>query len=635
MYTDIDPDDEDAVDEIYLIKTLDIMQMLTHLMEQTVDKKILKVTIHGMCKLILHGAYSTRELLSKFLLMYFNPASDAEISQILGIFLENLIKRRKQELLHDALIPTIITLLEAPYDSPLREVKLETVLKYIVEATRPIFCSNGLNLHNTLSMKFVEMMKENPDSKEILRIFSKELLQLEIGEDPLLKKDLIKQIEQVQKDSSADVRTKKYLSDFCSILNGTYRVPLKFSSTAKVQNDNEEEDEENGDENAENENENETVENEEEDQFKIPPIPELPEEEISVNNSNLQDVSISKINFKDFDINVTKMKLDPEINQTASSTINNTEGISKLQSDDDDDDEKESKKSKIIVNETLTEDTIIPETQPHAEINETNVEHDEIPATQAVDMNSTDSEEENNENITILSSDEIIPSTPDTVVKKSTRKGNRVKKMSIDSSIEEEKSEEYPATPVMNNRRLSAIKRQLDVSKSVPVTPSVSSPARKNAKRYEPTPKPTTFTNRKSSQNTETIQNTPKTPRRSQSTLISTPSRISTLPPSKASTPNTEGRMTRNLAKAEIAQNTTVTRSTSKILNVKPTIEKEAEKLKEAEKNKKLKSKLPMRKGAPVPPKIVPKTSVASTRLTRKVSTTEKLETKGTRPPWK
>lgn len=321
LYTDIDPDDEDAVDEMYIIKTLDIMQMLTHLMEQSVDKKILKITIYGMCKMILHGIYSTRELLSKFLLMYFNPATDSEISQLLGIFLENIIKRKKQELLHDALVPTILTLFEAPYDSPLREVKLETVLKYIVGATRPIFCSNGLNLHNTLSMKFVELMKDNPDSKEILKVFSKELLTLEIGEDPLLKKDLVKQIEQLQKDSSADVRTKKYLSDFCSILNGTYRPPLKFSSTARTQID-DEDDENAGENNDEDEtapNEEAAPSNEDEDtRLTVPTIPELPEEDITDNST--QDVSMSDVRLKGFDVNVTKLNIDAEMGEMIPTT---------------------------------------------------------------------------------------------------------------------------------------------------------------------------------------------------------------------------------------------------------------------------------------------------------------------------
>lgn len=133
-----------------------------------------------------------------------------------------------------ALFPTLATLLEAPCDSPLREVKMETVIKYVVGATRPVFCSTGLNLHNTLALKLIETMKENAENKEVLRVFTRELLTLEISDDPLLKKDIVAQIDNLLKIISVDIRTKSNISDFRDILNGTYRKALSFSSTAKA-----------------------------------------------------------------------------------------------------------------------------------------------------------------------------------------------------------------------------------------------------------------------------------------------------------------------------------------------------------------------------------------------------------------
>lgn len=576
------------MDEMSVIKTLDITQLLTHLMDQAVDKKVIKVTIHGMCKLILHGIYSTRELLSKFLLMYFNPATDAEISQMLGIFLENLIKRKKQELLHDALVPTMITLLEAPYDSPLREVKLEAVLTYIIEATRPIFCSNGLNLHNTLCMKFLEIMKENPDSKEILKLFSKELSHLEIGEDPLLKKDLVTQVEQLLRDSSADVRTKKYLSDFCSMLNGTYRAPLKFSSTARTQID-DDDDGDNAIDNVEDDNENE--------EGGIPTISEMPEdEEATLNDSIAPDVSISNIEMKELDINVTR--LDPE----------------KINADIE---------SRVQVNETLTEDIYIPESQPHAVINETNVEHEEIPATQDVELNSI---VESELDVTIRSNDDMIPSTPATpitVVKKKGAVGNKATRKPKNSVLTEEDEEVIPATPVSTKKLNPTIKRALDISRSTPVTPSASSPLRKTARRIQSTPKSAPSSPAFASK----VSTTPNSSRRSQSAV----SMILSI--SKMSTPNTDGPKTRRLTKVEIAQNTTVTRSTSKNLNMQPRASKDLEKSSEVQKKPAPASKLPKRK-VPVPAKVVPQSTRSSSRSTAKSSTADP-KAKTARPPWK
>lgn len=225
-------DGDDETDTEDILKDVQIIQMLTHVLDNNVDIKVHKVCTIGFCKMILHGQYSTKDLISKFLISYFNPATDAEVNQLLGMFFESLIKIKKQEALHDALIPTLMTLLEAPYDSPLREVKHETVIKYVIGATRPVFCSNGLNLHNTLGLKLIELMRENPECKEVLKTFSKELPTLEFSDDPLLKKDMVDQIESLLKNINVDVRTRKTIVDFRDTLNGVYKSPLKFSSTA-------------------------------------------------------------------------------------------------------------------------------------------------------------------------------------------------------------------------------------------------------------------------------------------------------------------------------------------------------------------------------------------------------------------
>lgn len=238
LYTDEGEDNE----EMNLVVDVDIVQVLTHVLENNVDIKVQKATIIGLCKLLLHGQFYTREMVSRFLIMYFNPATEAELNQTLGIFFESVVKMKKQESLHDALFPTLATLLEAPCDSPLREVKMETIVKYVIGATRPVFCSTGLNLHNTLALKLIETMKNNPENKEVLRVFTRELLTLEISEDPLLKKDIVDQIENLLKIISVDVRTKKNITDFRDIINGTYRKALSFSSTAKASVDPENED---------------------------------------------------------------------------------------------------------------------------------------------------------------------------------------------------------------------------------------------------------------------------------------------------------------------------------------------------------------------------------------------------------
>lgn len=205
---------------------------MNHVLDTEPDKSIQRACYIGFSKLILHGQHSTRELVSKFLIAYFNPATDSEINQILGIFFSALASRKKQDCLADALIPTLKTLIDSPYDSPLREVKIENVVKFVVNLTRPVYCSNGLNLHNVLYLKLLEFITDNIDDREVTKVIPKELMTLEISDDPLLRKDLIAKIGSLIENSSLDVKSSKIMTDLKKMLEGTYRAPLKFSSTA-------------------------------------------------------------------------------------------------------------------------------------------------------------------------------------------------------------------------------------------------------------------------------------------------------------------------------------------------------------------------------------------------------------------
>lgn len=292
---------------------------MNHVHDSELDPVIQRVSTIGLCKLIFHGQYSTRELVAKFLVAFFNPATDSEISQIIGMFFENLVKHKKQELLAEALVLTLKTLIESPHDSPLREVKLETVVQYVIEVTRPVFCANGLNLHNVLSMKLLEFMADNLEEKEIVKIIPKELLTLEIGDDPLLKRDLIVKIDSLFTSEALDNKFSKPIKDLKSILEGTYRTPLTFSSTAgqlneenKIDEDENEEaqdDEKDKDESEQVElNESEKIEPEEGEKVQLDEsiIPEVKECRVDVtilSKSLIEDAEQLKI---DEDVNETK-----------------------------------------------------------------------------------------------------------------------------------------------------------------------------------------------------------------------------------------------------------------------------------------------------------------------------------------
>lgn len=437
--------------------------MLVLVLDNNADQQVYKASLVGLSKLILHGQYCTRELMSKFLLSYFNPATDPEINQILGIFFESIIRMKKQESLHDALIPTLVTLFEAPADSPLREVKTETVLKYVIGATRPVFCSNGLNLHNTLGLKLLEFMSDNLENREIHRVFAKELLLLEIGDDPLLKKDMVVKIEALLAGISVDLRTKKKISDFRDMLKGCYKKALKFSSTAMENLD----------------GEPEIVESEDEEKVA---------EEEKFTADDIMDISSSGVVMKDVQINVTKLELSgiqKDEEMTEPGEVSDGSKVSEVL-----------ETSEILANQTqvpATQDPAASSTQNDSNLNDSV----DLPATQSYDSEPSSEDEEINVTVksvapTFTESEEIIPATPETPVRAKriiTNKRHLDVSKSINSPLRKQsKSDEptivTPKTPKTSSTMIASPKtpRFSTLPQSKSSTPNTDRQTRKQAR---------------------------------------------------------------------------------------------------------------------------------------------------------
>lgn len=126
------------------------MYLFEHFLDDTSETSMTIALIDGFCQLICSGHYNSAALIQKFILKYFNPVTDPEIMQILGIFFETLVKRRRQECLQPALLPTLFTIMEAPNESPLKEIKSENMLKFVINLTKPIFSTSGLYTKNVI-----------------------------------------------------------------------------------------------------------------------------------------------------------------------------------------------------------------------------------------------------------------------------------------------------------------------------------------------------------------------------------------------------------------------------------------------------------------------------------------------------
>lgn len=217
------------------------------------DIHLMSALIDGFCLLILHGHYNDEKLVSRLILLYFNPTTEAEVNQILSIFFETLIQHKKQDCLEAALIQTLTKIIEASSESPLHEVKIETVLKFIINSTLPVYCKagkyllsfvsvwanvfidhsfiSGVKIHDNISTSLLKWMKNNATNRELLKITSKEILALDISDDNEIRNKLQEYVDQLL-EMPMDSKTEKNLKLFKEQMQGNRTKDIQFSSVA-------------------------------------------------------------------------------------------------------------------------------------------------------------------------------------------------------------------------------------------------------------------------------------------------------------------------------------------------------------------------------------------------------------------
>merc|ERR1719225_2050614 len=94
----------------------------------------------GLCKLLMIGALNSPKLLSRLLLIWYNPMteSDSKLRHILGTFFPLYCSMSKfnQRAMEDSFVPTMKILFDAPVTSPLAEIDVEDVGMFFVHLTR-------------------------------------------------------------------------------------------------------------------------------------------------------------------------------------------------------------------------------------------------------------------------------------------------------------------------------------------------------------------------------------------------------------------------------------------------------------------------------------------------------------------
>ncbi|XP_053966017.1 condensin complex subunit 3 [Anastrepha ludens] len=222
-------DSEDDSNVLSAGQGVDVIYMMSHFLDTCDDTCIISAIIIGFCRLILRGYIKSSDIIEKLLLRYFNPSTDSNISQILGVFLENLIQRKKHGLLQPCLLPMLSTVLGAPYENPLHDIRPETITRFIIDSTRLESSSitDGC-IHNKIALTFLQEMLNNLTNKELCKLLAKELITLELSvmQNEQLKREMKECADKLIK-AEFDPKTVKHIIDFKDLVDGNYNPARK------------------------------------------------------------------------------------------------------------------------------------------------------------------------------------------------------------------------------------------------------------------------------------------------------------------------------------------------------------------------------------------------------------------------
>lgn len=169
------------------------------------NQELRTIAAEGLCKLLLNKRISSNNLISRLIIMCYNPvnADDVYLRQCLSAFFNYFVAcvPDAHEMLENSYLPTLRILCNAPNVSPLQEIDTYHVSRFILSLTRggqtssvQTFC-----MHNNLAFAILAEIL-NPESKIDQEVLIRSLTNLCIQiEDDISKQNLQEAIENVTK----------------------------------------------------------------------------------------------------------------------------------------------------------------------------------------------------------------------------------------------------------------------------------------------------------------------------------------------------------------------------------------------------------------------------------------------------
>ncbi|XP_048851704.1 condensin complex subunit 3 isoform X2 [Brienomyrus brachyistius] len=214
----------------------DTIQSILLMFSEFLDSEIPELrteAAEGLAKLMYCGRLSSTKLLSRLILLWYNPVTedDTRLRHCLGVFFQLYSResRAHQECLEESFLPTLQTLLNAPATSPLAEVDISNVAELFIELTRPSALINpnrssnfqDISVHDCLAVRLCNEILKDPTAPEG-RLYAKCLTTLELGtEDCTSKKDLQLLLDEVCQNVKDKVCLRAIEKVICQLNGGS------------------------------------------------------------------------------------------------------------------------------------------------------------------------------------------------------------------------------------------------------------------------------------------------------------------------------------------------------------------------------------------------------------------------------
>ncbi|XP_034652174.1 condensin complex subunit 3 isoform X1 [Drosophila subobscura] len=211
-------------------QSTDIIIVMGHYVERVANKGVGMAIVRGLCRLVLRGHLDDRpEVLEQLLKRYFNPNTEPVINQVLGMFFENLVRLKKQALLQPCLLPTLWTVVNCSFDSPLNGVQPDHVVRFFIDLTTQEVSSPATNIHNRIALSFLHYIQNYfTERREICRLLAKELtnLTVNVSNGREIKTEMLEMADKLI-TSELEPRVVTNINNFKLMVEGSLNPPAR------------------------------------------------------------------------------------------------------------------------------------------------------------------------------------------------------------------------------------------------------------------------------------------------------------------------------------------------------------------------------------------------------------------------